>query len=250
MVGLLAPCERTTFDSRCTTGPSSSTGEVSMALHFDPKDLPIVNFKPIDGKVIDVSDDVMLDLSTDQIYLLKACLTVQQGYAVSEHISFLQTAMPGNLSNSRWLTKANRILRLYMSKLDYSQQLYRITRFILNVYAPSWFNVKHHSSCVDGARNFFYLMKQCYELGPEDWEIVEPVLQNNCYFAHPENILLAGVTDEDEYIRKFACEKIIDARIHSPTNGIRVFDKSSITLISSALSYIHMIDWTVAGVTP
>jgi hypothetical protein len=28
-----------------------------MALNFDPKDLPIVKFKPVDGKVIDVSDD-------------------------------------------------------------------------------------------------------------------------------------------------------------------------------------------------
>ena len=88
-------------DDGCTTGPSSSTGEISMALNFDPKDSPIVNFKPIDEKVIDVSNDVMTDLSTDQIYLLKACLAVQQGYTVSEHIPFLQTAMPGNLSNSR-----------------------------------------------------------------------------------------------------------------------------------------------------
>ena len=37
-----------------------------MALNFDPKDLPIVKFKPVDGKVIDVSDDVMADLSIDQ----------------------------------------------------------------------------------------------------------------------------------------------------------------------------------------
>jgi hypothetical protein len=234
----------------CTTGPSSSSGEISMALQFDPKDLPILNFKAIDGKVNDVSDNVKTDLSTDQIYLLKACLAVQQGYTASEHISFLQTAMPGNLNHARWLTKANRILRLYMSQQNCSQQMYRITRFILNVYAPSWFNIKHHSSCLDGARNFFYLMKRCYELGPEDWEILEPVLQNNCYFAHPENIILAGVTDEDECIRKFAREKLIEARIHSPSTGIRVFDKSTVTLNSSASSYIDMIDWTASVVTP
>jgi hypothetical protein len=237
-------------DGGCSTGPSSSSGEVSMALNFDPKDLPIVNFKAIDGKVNDISDDVMTDLSTDQIYLLKACLAVQQGYTASEHISFLQTAMPGNLNHARWLTKANRILRLYMSQQNCSQPLYRITRFILNVYAPSWFNIKHHSSCLDGAKNFFYLMKRCYELGPEDWEIVEPVLQNNSYFAHPENIILAGVTDEDECIRKFAREKLIDARLHSSSNGIRVFDKSTLRLDASASSYIDMINWTLAVVTP
>jgi len=94
-------------------------------------------------------------------------------------------------------------------------------------------------------------MKRCYELGPEDFEIVEPVLHNNSYFAHPENILLAGVTDEDEVIRKFACEKILGARVHSPTNGIRVFDKPTITQFDySASSYINMINWNVAVVTP
>jgi len=69
---------------------------------FVPKDLPIVNVKAIDGKVNDVSDDVMTDLSTDQIYILKAWLAVQQGYTASEHTSFLQTAMPGNLNHTRW----------------------------------------------------------------------------------------------------------------------------------------------------
>ena len=58
-------------------------------------------------------------------------------------------------------------------------------------------------------------MKRCYELGSEDWNIVEPVLRNNSYFAHPESILLAGVMDEDEVIRKFAQKKVIEARLHS-----------------------------------
>ena len=52
-------------DGGCTTSPSSSTGEISVSLDFDPKDLYIVHFKPIDGKVFEVSDDVLTDLSTD-----------------------------------------------------------------------------------------------------------------------------------------------------------------------------------------
>ena len=162
-------------DGGRSTGPATSTGKIDIALDFDPKDLDIVNFKHIPGKVEDVSVDVKKDLSSDQIYLLKACLAVQQGYTACDQILFLQTAMPGNLNHARWLTKANRILRLYMSKENPSKPLQRITRFIVNVYAPSWFNIKRHSSCLDGARNFFYLMKQCYELGKEEWKILEPV---------------------------------------------------------------------------
>ena len=137
-----------------------------------------------------------------------------------------------------------------MSKENPSKPLQRITRFIVNVYAPSWFNIKRHSSCLDGARNFFYLMKQCHELGKEEWKILEPVLQNNCYFAHPENILIGGVTDENVSIRQFSCDKIIDARATSQSSKIRVFDKSSIKLDPEASSFIKMIDWSVAIATP
>ena len=72
VVSLLASCDKLPFrkyvsvvDGECTTGPSSSTGENSGSLDYDHKNLSIVNFKPIDGKVFEVSDDVMADLSTD-----------------------------------------------------------------------------------------------------------------------------------------------------------------------------------------
>ena len=94
-------------DGGCTAGPSSLTGEISVSLDFDPKDLPIVNFNPIDGNVIKVSGDVVIDLSNDQVFLIEAGSFVQQIYTVSEHISFLQTAMPKELSNSLYLTKSN-----------------------------------------------------------------------------------------------------------------------------------------------
>jgi len=55
-------------DGGCTTGPSRSSGEVTMALNFDPKDLRIVNFKAIDGKVNDLSDDVMTDLPSKDLF--------------------------------------------------------------------------------------------------------------------------------------------------------------------------------------
>ena len=81
----------------------------------------------------------------------------------------------------------------------------------------------------------------------EDFEIVRPVFKNNSYFAHPESIILAGATGEDEYNRKFA---LLEAQMNLPTNFIRVFDKSVIKLNFSALSYINMINWITAVITP
>ena len=64
------------LDSGRSTGPSTSTGKIDIALDFDAKDLVIVNFKHTPGKFEDVSVDVKKDLSSNQIYLLKACLGV------------------------------------------------------------------------------------------------------------------------------------------------------------------------------
>ena len=50
------------IDGYCTTGPSILTGVVSMELHYDPKDLCIVNSKSIDGMIICESNEVMVDL--------------------------------------------------------------------------------------------------------------------------------------------------------------------------------------------
>ena len=74
-----------------TIDPSSSTREVSIMPNFDRKDSHIMNFKLIDGKVIDVSDDVMADLITDKIYIIETCLAIQQGYNASE----LSCSYPG-----------------------------------------------------------------------------------------------------------------------------------------------------------
>jgi hypothetical protein len=229
-----------------TTGPSSSTNEILSQLNFDPINLPISDFTPVSGKVNDVSDIAMKDLSYDQQYLLKACLFVQQGNMNSDYKMFLQTAKPGAVHHARWLTTASRILRLYMSKRNSSPSLCRIVRVILNAYAPTWFQIKQQSSCFDGARNFYFLMISYHELGTDDWNIVESVFLNNNYYAHPENILLSALSDENEDIRKFALDKVIQARDSISVDGLRLFDKDKVTLNVNAASYIDMIDWNEA----
>lgn len=239
------------LDGGCTTGPSTSTGEITSALIFDPEDLPLAEFQPIPGKVLDVSDSVKNDLSTDQKYFLEACLAVQGGIGGTESRKRLKTAMPGNVSHARWLTKANRILRLYMSKeqCTCNESLYKIAKFIVNVYAPSWFYIKQHPSCFDGAKNFFYLMQLCYNLGDDVWEIVEPVLKNNAYFAHPESILLAGVADDNCSVRHRSCQMIIQARDYALNNTIRLFDKDKLVLNKNATSFMDMISWNSVTIT-
>ena len=72
--------------------------------------------------------------------------------------------------------------------------------------------------------------------------IVHPVLQNNAYWAHAENILLAGIFDENRDNREIATTQIIEARIlEREKNTIRVFKPPKIDF--SAANYFSLIDW-------
>ena len=113
-------------DGGRTTDSSTSTGEIASALNFDPKDLPIVEFRPVQGKVVDVPDNAKKDLRADQKYFLRASLAVQEGISSTELRHDFQHSMPSNLSHARWLTKANRILRLHMSRVSPSKKLNKI----------------------------------------------------------------------------------------------------------------------------
>ena len=101
-------------------------GKQDMALVHDTKccrsmkeeHYVIVSFP--ENKYVDhvgeVPNEVCKYLSTDQVHLLKACLTMQVGHDSSQYNPFLECNQPSNINDVRWLTKASRFLCLYMSQ--------------------------------------------------------------------------------------------------------------------------------------
>ena len=182
------------------TGPHAFSGSIGRVLQEDITRREIIKFKPVDGFTEQVPDDVCSDLSQDQKYLLRAALAVQKGYAdtTAADLTFLEKASPGILNHARWLTCANRTLRLYMSSENPSQSLLHLVSYIVQVYAPCWFRIKRFPYCYHGARNFYYMLQRtaCY---PDDAirNVVYKPLQRNAYFAHPENVLIAALIDDD-----------------------------------------------------
>ena len=79
-------------------------------------------------------------MNTDKKYMFEASLAVQSGHFPIS----LANMKPGKLHNARWLTLANRLLRLYVSTVNASKELCDIVYFILNLYAPAWFFLKQH----------------------------------------------------------------------------------------------------------
>ena len=222
-------------------------------MNFDPCSVPIVKFEAIDGDTQDVTDDIKSALSADQKYLLRACLAVQQGkdFTSPENLKFLVSASPGPLSHARWLTCANRTLRLYIGSDKPSANLIKLVTFIVRIYAPSYFHIKSHPHCVDGARNFFNIIDKITSLTDSIMrEAAEATLARNNYFAHAENILLAALADEDIDIRRDAANKIISARDEERYSAyIRKFSKSNIVINFGCSSYYTMIDWSNSIVT-
>ncbi len=111
-----------------TTGPKTFEGEIGKELKRDLRLLPIANFKQIEGCMIEIPSDVLDQLSTDQTYLYHMGMAVQRGKSYLDHCGYANKA-PGEIHHARWLTRANRVLRLYLSKSNPSPSLVKSFHF-------------------------------------------------------------------------------------------------------------------------
>ena len=100
-------------------------------------------------------------------------------------------------------------------------------------------------SCKDGAKHLWHSIQRSRYLSAELKRVVDPVIQCNVYFAHPENILLCMITDNSETIRKLGMRHILRARLKK--YGIRKF--VILLLNFSATSYTNFIDWQNVNLT-
>ena len=89
--------------------------------------------------------------------------------------------------------------------------------FIIRVYAPMWFAIKSHSSCKDGARNFYQQAARSRYLSQEQKNIVDPDLHRNSYFAHAKNIILAMKVKNFDAVEYFELINWTDLPITEPS---------------------------------
>lgn len=148
------------------------------------------------------------------------------------------------MHHARWLTKANRILRLYISEKAPSIQLVTLANFIMKVYGPTWFEIKSKKSCTDGSSNLFNMIKRTRYLKGANRQIVERSVQHNGYYAHHENILLGMLFHSDEQIREKGISWISEA---ATTSGIREFKVPEINF--KAKNFMEMVDWSNCCIT-
>jgi hypothetical protein len=216
------------FDGR-TSGPRCFTGPIGKLLQ-NCESQPIVEFDPIPAPVINID---IADLSSDQKYMLEIYLAVSRG-TVSEDLA---KKTPGCLNHARWLTMANRLLRVYVSSEDPSNSLKIIANFVMLVYIPMWFAIKYNPTVSSGSRHLFKTVSLMKEQ-PEEVQAI----------VHPENIILSMITDDKPFIRELAWRKIKKARgANESSDTVREFKLPKIN--KECTEYYNLICWQSTNIT-
>lgn len=225
-----------------TTGPRSFTGEIGKLLSGCEK-LPVVSFTPIECTLCEVTNKK--DLSTDQLYLMEICEAINCGHCSES----LLKRNPGNVCHSRWLTTANRILRLYVAQENPTEALVTLATFIVKVYAPMWFKIKTKPSVIYGAQHLHQSIVLSRYLSSDLKAVIDPVIERNGFFGHPENVLISMIADDRNHVKELALRRILKARkakrsALNQTNtmhNVRTFNLPAFDL--SATDYVDLIKW-------
>ncbi len=222
-----------------TTGPNSSSGGIGQKLG------KCLDFNPAAFEVIPTElQKVNLDLlRTDQKYLYEIYSAIATGLVSPS----LASRDPGKLAHSRWLTCANRILRLIIGTVKPPENLKQLVLFIIKVYAPTWFDIKSMPSCKHGPVHVFNMVKRSLYLREDLKSIVFKTVQRNAYFAHPEYMLLAMLQDDASQIRELALRRVSDARKGTPAEKLLEFCIPELQV--NAANYYDLIDWANVKVT-
>ena len=193
-----------------TKSPEKFSGPIGSMLDGSVSQWEVVNFKSIPYPSFPfLSNEVIDDLSTDQYYGYRMCWAIITG-EVDEDLSHLEI---GPLNHSRWLTLACRVLRFYISQANPTKNLCLIVQFVIKVYFHSWFDIKNNKKLTQGSMNLYNMIVRINNFPDQRVrEICYKVLNNNSYFAHGENILVAMLADMDETVRRKAVKIILKLR--------------------------------------
>ena len=160
--------------------------------------------------LIELRQEVIKDLSTDQYYAYKITEAIRTG-VVPIILANLQI---GPINHSRWLTYSNRTCRIYVSKHGLSkknaQKLKQIVEFIIGVYMPNWFSIKVKHSLEEGANHVLFQLELLRLQSKKTLDIVMPTVRRGAWYAHSESVLQAMLCSDVEEGWKFAVDKIVE----------------------------------------
>lgn len=231
-----------------TSGPTSFKGAIGRSLP-ECHTQPLVAFDLINVNVSFpvLNEKTRKDLSRDQSYLYNICLVVI-GDPIGDKRKVEEHKI-GPLNNSRWLTKASRVLRLYVSTTKdnstYWKNLHTLATFVVSCYAPVWFAIKCRPFVADAAKHFFLMVKLSRYLPIDLRKVVDKVLNTNYFAGHCESLLIAMLDDPQKQNQAISIIKAI--REQPRNNQVRKFRAPSfkfdqVTFMSGDDEYDSLLD--------
>ena len=199
---------------------------------------PQVNFERIELFDITLEAKVLKDLSKDQRLLYEYCRGIRTGKIAG---SWAHHRI-GPLNHARWLTLATRILALYTRESCPSQNLVLLVKFVMGVYAPTWFRIKQSSQQKDVPGIVLKAIQALKAVLPDEHQaLIIRSLTQNSYSLLPDNFLYCMLMHEDENIRRAAIRRILSIRKRKKAAvGNRLFIPSVNT---NANVWMDLINW-------
>lgn len=228
-----------------TSGPDSFKGPIGQACTGELHLLDTVKFEKIETPLSDLDESVWKDLSQDQQLLYRWTKAIASGEVPQK----LAGTVIGGINHSRWLTLGDRLEELYTVTPNPSPGLKRVVQYIVQVYAPSWFQIKANNKFTSGPVNLFMQMQLINNQPSDTQDVVKKVVQRNAYFAAPSVLLCSMLASDNDTARCKAVNLIKAARLKPPkppkAKALRKIRKFEIPpLIWNADNWWEIIDWS------
>ena len=169
-----------------------------------------------------MDEDIIADLSTDQKYGYRMVNAIRAG-TVPVDLANLDI---GPVFHARWLTTANRFMRLYVCKHGFSRKnltnLKLIVEFIIGVYYPMWFDAKVKHSFIHGPRHVLKMLELVRMQDKKVRTIVAPHVARSAWYSHSEAVLQTLISSDVKEEREFGVEMIIKLREGSDTGDLSI----------------------------
>ena len=173
-------------------------------------------FRPITGKVTDINEE--FKHNNDLKIFHDLCMLTQAGPNARQELLDAFKKSPGVVHQARWVTAASNLLCLYLQSMNPSKDLILVVKIILNIYGPALFYIKENWHVSNGPLHVYNVLQLSKKLlqveRPDLFTLVKNVIQNNGFYLHPENMLLAMVHDQDGPVRRKAIKIIESLREH------------------------------------
>ena len=175
---------------------------------------PNYTFKKIEvgPDLIDLPEEVVKDLSTDQHLLYLRCKAARTGHLPRD----VALRKSGTIVHSRWVTTAQTFLEMWQSYHsldgDLLERLETIVTFIVSVYCPMWFNIKVKHSWLDGPRHILTELSLFRLQSPQVQDIVLPTLKRSAWNSHSEAVLQTMLCSDNKEEREHAVTTVLKIR--------------------------------------